>query len=563
MLIEIISVSILLLVVVVLAIPLGKYCARVYAGLPVWSDFLIPLERALYRLSGIDPQRQMTWKEHLRTMLLLNVVFFIWSLGVVLVQDILPLNPDKIAAMEPTQAFNTAVSFVTNTNLQHYSGETGASYFTQLLVFCFLQFVSAATGMACLAVVFKATISSQTVELGNFYEYFIKSATRILLPLSIVLAIILLTNGSPVTFRGAQSILTLEGDTVQVATGPVAPMVAIKQLGTNGGGYFGPNSAHPFENPNYLTFAAEWIAILLIPIALVFAFGYYTGYRRVANVIFTVMMVGFLCLLIPTIILESMGNPALTELGVALKAGSLEGKEVRFGAPASAAWGVATTCTSNGSVCGMHDSFTPLSGAFLLLGMMLNALFGGVGCGFLNFYVYLILGVFIAGLMIGRTPELLGKKLEPKEVKIAALVFLIHPLLILSFTALSSYVLTQDPTIAWLNNPGFHGFSEMLYEFTSASANNGSGFEGLADNTPFWNLTCGIIMLLARYLPLIGPVAIAGLLARKQLVPQSSGTLRIDTPVFGIVVFSVLVVLSGLAFFPALSLGPIAEYFSR
>jgi len=369
-------------------------------------------------------------------------------------------------------------------------------------------------------------------------------------------------NGTPMTFLGKDQVISMQGDTMHVSRGPAAAMVAIKQIGTNGGGFFGANSSVPFENPNYLTNIIENVSINLIPIALVFALGFYLRKKKLAWMIYGVMTVGYLCLLIPTIYLEMNGNPMLANLGVTQNLGSMEGKEVRFGPAASAFWAITTTVTSNGSVNAMHDSLTPLSGMFTMLGMQINALYGGVGVGFLNFFIFIIIAVFIAGLMVGRTPELLGKKVEAKEIKIAMLIFLLHPFLILIFTALASYLIYLNPDLPWLNNPGHHGFSEMLYEYTSSSANNGSGFEGLADNTPWWNISCGVVMLLSRFIPIIGPVAIAGILAKKKYIPESAGTLRTDTGTFGIMVFAVIIILAALSFFIALALGPIAEYFS-
>jgi len=371
-------------------------------------------------------------------------------------------------------------------------------------------------------------------------------------------------NGTPMTMEGKDSIVSLQGDSVQVSRGPVAAFVAIKHLGTNGGGFFGPNSAHPFENPSYFTNIVEIVTQMLIPIGLIFALGYVLKRRKLALMIFGVMTLGFFLLAIPTIINEVSGNPAIAQMGIQQNMGSMEGKEVRFGSAASAYWSIATTVISTGSVNSMHDSFTALSGMYQMLGMMVNAFYGGVGVGFLNFYIYIILAVFISGLMVGRTPEFLGKKIEAREMKIAMIIALLHPLLILTGTAISSHLFANDPTTyaGWLNNPGYHGFSEMLYEFTSSSANNGSGFEGLGDNTPFWNIACGIVMLLARYLPIIGPVAIAGSLASKKYIPESAGTLKTDTSTFGLMVFAVIAIVAALSFFPALALGPIAEYFS-
>jgi K+-transporting ATPase ATPase A chain len=560
---EILGVAILFLVVIILAIPLGWYCSRIFKNEKTFFDFFTPLENFLCRICGIDAYRPMDWKENVKAMLVLNLIFFLWAMIILLTQSYHPLwNPDHISNMEPTTAFNTAVSFMTNTNLQHYSGETGASYLTQLLVFCFLQFVSAATGIAAMALLFQGIIQRQVSALGNFYYLFIKSCTRILLPLSIVVAIFLVARGTPSTFEGAAQIVTLEGDTVSVARGPVAPMVSIKQLGTNGGGYFGPNAAHPFENPDYLTNFVENLAILLIPMALVFSFGFYIGKPRVGYAFFAAMTLVFIVFTGTAIYFEMQGNPEITSMGIHHDGGSMEGKEIRFGAAASALWGVSTTSTSNGSVNSMHDSQTALSGGVFLLDMMINAIYGGVGVGFINFFVFVIIGVFISGLMVGRTPELLGKKIEAKEVKIAALIAILHPFLILVGTGISSYVQAHHPDIAWRANPSYHGFSEMLYEFTSAAANNGSGFEGLADATPFWNILCGVVMLFGRFIPIIGPLAIAGSLAEKKYIPESSGTLKIESPAFIAVLLSVIIIIAALSFFPALALGPLAEYFS-
>lgn len=560
---EITGVIIMFLATVLLAIPLGKYIGKIFEGQKTWLDFIMnPIDRAMYRVSGINPTKEMNWKQHLIALLTINLVWFLLSLFVLINMSWLPLNPDANPSMSPDLAFNTSISFVSNTNLQHYSGESGLSYLGQLILMLW-QFISAGTGIAICAVVFNAMKERTTDKLGNYYYYFVRSCTRVLLPLSIVVALILLFNGSPMTFKGKDQFISLQGDTVKVSRGPAAAMIAIKQLGTNGGGYFGVNSAHPLENPNYITNMVENISIILIPIAMIFALGFILRRRKFAWVIFGVMTVGFLLLLLPSIHYEMAGNPAISRMGISQPLGSMEGKEVRFGPAASAYWGITTTVTSNGSVNAMHDSFTPLTGMCAMLGMMINSFYGGVGVGFLNFYIFIIIAVFISGLMVGRTPEFLGKKIEAKEMKIAAIIALLHPLLILTGTAISSYLFAHNPSAyaGWLNNPGNHGFSEMLYEYTSSSANNGSGFEGLGDNTPFWNITCGIVMLLGRFLPIIGPVAIAGILAKKKFVPESAGTLKTDTTTFGIMVFAVIFIIAALSFFPALSLGPIAEYF--
>ncbi|RTL58916.1 MAG: potassium-transporting ATPase subunit KdpA [Sphingobacteriales bacterium] len=561
---EIAGIFIMFILVMAFAIPLGKYIGKVYSNEKTWADGLFnPIDKIFYKLGGVNPLKEMNWKQHLLALLTMNLVWFLFSMFVLMNMSWLPLNPDNNPSMSADLAFNTTISFISNTNLQHYSGETAMSYFGQLTVMLF-QFISAGCGMAMAAFVFFAMKEKTTDKLGNYYFFFIRSCTRILLPLALIAAILFAFNGVPMTFKGKDTITSLQGDTVQVSRGPVAGFVAIKQLGTNGGGFFGPNSAHPLENPSYFTNIIQTIYILLIPVALIFTMGYILKRRKLAWVIFGVMLTGFLLLLIPTIINEMNGNMAITKMGITQPMGSMEGKEVRFGSGASAYWVVNTTCTSNGSVNAMHDSLTPLSGMFAMLGMMVNSLFGGVGVGFLNFYIFIILAVFISGLMVGRTPEFLGKKIEAREMKIAMIIALLHPLLILTGTAISSYLYAHNPTAyaSWLSNPGYHGFSEMLYEYTSSSANNGSGFGGLGNNVPFWNISCGIVMLLARYLPIIGPVAIAGILANKKYIPESAGTLKTDTGTFGLMVFAVIVIVAALSFFPALALGPIAEHFS-
>lgn len=562
---EIFGVVIIILLMVLLSIPLGKYIGKVYLGEKTLLDPVFnPLEKWIFRLSGIDATKEMSWQKNLLALLSVNLLWFLFAMFILMNQGWLPLNPDHIPSMSPDLAFNTAISFLVNCNLQHYSGETGLSYFSQLGAIMFLQFVTAGTGMAAAAVVFNAMRERQSNSLGNFFSYFLKSCTRVLLPISLVTAVILVFSGTPMTFKGAAEFVSLEGDSMHVARGPAAAMIAIKQAGTNGGGFFGVNSSHPLENPTYFTNIIENVLILLIPMAMIFALGYYLKRKKLAWTIFGVMMTGFILLLIPTIYQELNGNPALHQLGIGQQLGSMEGKEVRLGSAASATWAISTTVTSNGSVNAMHDSLLPLSGMFALLGMMVNSFFGGVGVGFLNYYVFIIITVFISGLMVGRTPEFLGKKVEAKEMKIAMIIALLHPLLILAGTALSSFLYAQHPEAyaSWLNNPGYHGYTEMLYEYTSSAANNGSGFEGLGDNTPWWNISTGPVLILSRYLPIIGPVAIAGLLANKKYIPESAGTLKTDTATFGFMSFIVIVLVAALSFFPALALGPLAEYFS-
>ena len=557
---EILGVILMYVTVIALAIPLGRYIGKIFNHENTWLDKILnPLDELFFKLGGIDPTKEMNWKQHLVALLTLNAIWFVLSMLVLTNMSWLPLNPDGNPSMSADLAFNTSVSFVTNTNLQHYSGETGMSYLGQLVLMLF-QFISAGTGIAICAVVFMAMKERATNQLGNFYSFFVRSCTRVLLPISLVVASLFVFNGMPMNFHGKDTMFTLEGDTMQVSQGPVAAFVAIKHLGTNGGGFFGANSAHPLENPNYFTGMVQMVAQMLIPIALLFAMGYILKRKKLAWMVFGVMSFGFLILTIPTIVSEMNGNPKIAELGISQPMGSMEGKEVRFGSVASAYWSIATTVISTGSVNAMHDSFTPLSGMNQMLAMMVNAFYGGCGVGFLNFYIYIILAVFISGLMVGRTPEFLGKKVEAKEMKIAMIIALLHPFLILVGTALATAL--PHYTSASLSNPGFHGFSQMLYEFTSSSANNGSGLEGLGDNTPFWNIGCGLVMLLARYLPIIGPLAIAGILASKKYIPESNGTLKTDTSTFGLMVFAVIAIVAALAFFPALTLGPIAEYFS-
>lgn len=561
---EILGIIAMFAITLVIGILLGKYIANVYGYKKTVLDPIFqPIEKLIYKISGINPNRQMNWKQNMYAMLAINFVWFIIGFILLMTQAWLPLNPDGNPNMSPDLAFNTTISFLVNCNLQHYSGESGVSYLSQLYLM-FLQFVTAATGMAAMAVLFKAFKEKTATELGNFYDYFTKSMIRILVPISIIVAFILSVNGTPMTFEGKDQITGLEGQKIEVSRGPVAGFVAIKHLGTNGGGFFGTNSAHPLENPNYVTNMTEMVSQMIIPFALVFALGFYLNRRKLSWVIFTVMTVGFLALTVPNIVNESGGNPLITKMGADSSLGAMEGKEIRFGSAASGYWSIATTVISTGSVNSMHDSTMPLSGMNELLAMMINCFYGGCGVGILNYFIFIILAVFISGLMVGRTPEFMGKKIEAKEMKIAMIVALFHPFLILVGTALTAYL--PEFGTKTLNNPGFHGFSEMLYEFTSSSANNGSGFEGLGDNTPWWNISTGIVLLLSRFIPIIGPVAIAGLLAQKKFIPESSGTLKTDTATFGFMTLAVILLIAALSFFPALTLGPIAEqiqYFSK
>lgn len=557
---EILGIIAMFVLTIAVAIPLGKYIATTYSGKKMRADKVFePIEKIFFKISGIDAKKEMNWKQHMVAMLTINLFWFLLGMLILMTQGNLPLNPDHNPSMSPDLAFNTIISFVVNCNLQHYSGESGVSYLGQLWLM-FLQFVSAGVGLAAAAVVFRAFRDKCTTELGNFYDFFVKSCTRILLPLCVFIATILVFQGTPMTFEGKNSITNFQGDKIDVSTGPVAGFVAIKQIGTNGGGFFGANGAHPFENPNYLTNMVEMFAQMVVPVAMVFAFGFFINRRKLSWMIFGVMTVGFLALAVPTINMEMHGNPAVTAMGINSDLGAMEGKEVRFGAAASGYWSIVTTVISTGSVNSMHDSSMPLSGMNELLSMMINAFYGGCGVGILNFLVFIILAVFISGLMVGRTPEFLGKKVEAREMKIAMIIALLHPFLILGGTAIATAFPSYGAST--LNNPGFHGFSEILYEYTSSSANNGSGFEGLGDNNLFWNISTGFVLMLGRFLPIIGPVGIAGLLAQKKYIPESAGTLKTDTSTFGLLVFAVIAIIAALSFFPALALGPIAEYFS-
>lgn len=564
---EILGVALQVILMVVLAYPLGKYIAKVYKGQKTWSDFMKPVERLIFKVSGINPQEEMNWKQFLKALLILNAFWFVWGMVLLVTQHWLPLNPDGNGPQSPDQAFNTCISFMVNCNLQHYSGESGLTYFTQLFVIMLFQFITAATGMAAMAGIMKSISVKTTKTIGNFWNFLVLSSTRILLPLSLIVGFILILQGTPMGFDGKMEVTTLEGQEQLVSQGPAAAIVPIKQLGTNGGGYFGVNSSHPLENPTYLSNMVECWSILIIPMAMVFALGFYSNRKKLAYSIFGVMLFAYLAGVGINVYQEMNGNPRIDELGIAQDGGAMEGKEVRLGSAATALWSITTTVTSNGSVNGMHDSTMPLSGMMEMLNMQINTWFGGVGVGWMNYYTFIIIAVFISGLMVGRTPEFLGKKVEAREMKIATIVALLHPFVILVGTALSTYLFAHHPDFVaseggWLNNPDFHGLSEQLYEFTSCAANNGSGFEGLGDNTYFWNYSCGWVLILSRFIPIVGQVAIAGLLAQKKFIPESAGTLKTDTVTFAVMTFAVIFIVAALSFFPVHALSTIAEHFS-
>ena len=562
---DIFAIAFTILFTIATSLLVGRYMFKVFTDRRTWLDpVLVPLERLILKVIDVDPAEPQDWKRYSVSLLVSNVFMWLATFAIVSMQHALPLNPDGIANMEPTLAFNTISSFTTNTNLQHYSGETGLSYLSQMFVISFLQFVTAATGVAACIATIRGLAGNRLTHIGNFYVDLTRATVRVFLPLAVLVSIIVMWQGTPMTFEGAAQATTLEGQSQPIARGVTAGVVSIKQLGTNGGGYFGPNSAHPYENPTPLSNLTETWSITLIPMAMVWTLGYMVGRRRLAVVIFATMLAVYLPMVVFAVTQETHGNPAIAAMGVDQSTGSMEGKEVRFGAPLSALWAVTTTVTSNGSVNSMHDSMTPLGGLMPMIGMWLNNIFGGVGVGFINMLIFVIVAVFVAGMMVGRTPEFLGKKVEAREMKLASLALLWHPLAILVGTAIACYVwaTTADPgtALAWLKNPGPHGFSEMLYEFSSATANNGSGFEGLGDNTPFWNIGTGLAMLLSRYIPIIAPLALAAALGAKPASPETAGSLRADSATFGVTLWAVIAILGLLMFMPVAVLGPIAEY---
>ncbi|MGV8040677.1 MAG: potassium-transporting ATPase subunit KdpA [Thermoanaerobaculaceae bacterium] len=561
-------------VLLLAAVPLGAYMARVYEGKAALAGRLLgPLERGLYRLCGIDPAEEMDWRSYALSMLAFHLVGVLAVYVLQRAQGVLPLNPDGLGAVEPTSAFNTAVSFVTNTNWQGYGGETTMSHLTQMLALTTQNFVSAASGMAILVALARGLARRSTGEIGSFWVDMTRSTLYVLLPLSLVLAVGLVSQGVVQTFRGHSTATLVEATTgpdgaevtgQRLALGPVASQVAIKQLGTNGGGFFNANSAHPFESPTPLSGFLQTLAILLIPAALCLTFGAMVRDRRQGWALLATMVVVLVPAILVATALEQEGNPALDRLGVdqrpsALQpGGNMEGKEARFGVASSALWATSTTAASNGSVNSMHDSFTPLGGLVPLVLMQLGeVIFGGVGSGLYGMVVFVIIAVFAAGLMVGRTPEYLGKKIEPFEMKMAAIAILAMPLAVLGGTALAVVLPAGTATVG---NPGPHGFSEILYAFSSAGNNNGSAFAGLGANTPFYNLLLGLAMLIGRFVIAVPVLALAGSLAHKKTAAATAGTLPTHSPMFVAWLVAVIVIVGGLTFFPALALGPVVEH---
>ncbi len=557
--IAIVQCAVYLAALIGLSVPLGRFMARVLAGERTWLHALLaPIERLMYRAAGVDPRAEMRWSSYAGALLVFNVLGLLVVYALQRAQEALLLNPDGLAAVAPDLALNTAISFTSNTNWQAYSGETTLSYAVQMLGLTVQNFVSAATGIAVLVALIRGLTRRQSPGVGNFWADLTRSTLYILLPLSLVLAMVLVALGVVQTFDGAATVTTLEGGTQTIALGPAASQVAIKQLGTNGGGFFGVNSAHPLENPTPVSNFIECLAILLIPAGLCHTFGKLVKDARQGWALLAAMTAVFVGLLAVCVWAELAGNPVLTTLGVDPTPGNLEGKELRFGAASSALWATATTAASNGSVNAMHDSFTPLGGLVPMWLMQLGeVIFGGVGSGLYGMLVFAVIAVFIAGLMVGRTPEYLGKKIEAFEMKMAALVVLLPPIVVLLGTAIA---VRADAGLAAIANPGAHGFGEVLYAYSSAGNNNGSAFAGLGVNTPFYNLTLGLAMLLARYGVIVPVLALAGSLAMKKQIPPGAGTLPTHTPLFIALLIGTVVLVGALTFVPALALGPVAEH---
>ena len=564
-----------------LLIPVGNYVYRIAAGKHTFADpVMYRVDHAIYKLCGVNPGRSMDWKRYAGTLVGTNLVMILLGYLILRLQSLLFLNPNGIGSMDPSLSFNTIISFMTNTNLQHYAGETGLSYLSQMLVIIFMMFVSAASGYAACIAFIRGLAGRTSDQVGNFYSDLVRIITRVLLPFSILTGLLLVWQGVPQNFSGNIVVDTVEGARQIIATGPVAALESIKHLGTNGGGFLGANSSTPIENPTILTNLIELWSMMLLPGACVVTFGRMvhdrhtepgTGstvpqpvrqgltarfFGKEGRSIFAAMGILFLVGLTVCFWAESQGNPLLSELGLSQSMGSMEGKEVRFGVAQSSLFTAVTASFTTGTVNNMHDTLTPLGGMVPLLHMMLNVVFGGKGVGLMNVIMYAILAVFICGLMIGRTPEYLGKKVEGREMKLVALCIIIHPLLILSFTALA---VTVPAGLAGITNPGYHGLTQVLYEYASSAANNGSGFEGLADNSFFWNITTGAVMFLGRYLPMVLQLAVAGSLMKKRFVNETTGTLHTDGIGFAVILVFVVYIFAALTFFPVLALGPIAE----
>ena len=579
-----IEITAALLIYMAMVIPVGIYLYHILAEKHTLGDVVFNrVDGAIYKIGGFNSKKEMNWKQYAGAMLMTNGVMLLLSYLVLRFQHILPFNPNGIDTMPADLSFNTVISFMTNTNLQHYSGESGLSYLSQMLVITFMMFVSAASGYAVCAAFIRGITGHSRTSVGNFYRDMVRITTRILLPFSIIGGLLLVWQGVPQNLNSNIVVETLEGTQQIIATGPAAALEIIKHLGTNGGGFIGANSATPIENPTVLTNLIEMYSMMILPGACVIAFGKMASSerkRRLAAIpqnaltqkkegivnrifgaegksIFIAMGILFLLGLALCFWAESQGNPALAAIGLDQSMGSMEGKEMRFGVGLSSLFTTVTTSFTTGTVNNMHDTLTPLGGMVPLLHMMLNVVFGGKGVGLMNMIIYAILAVFICGLMVGRTPEYLGRKIEGREMKLTALCIIIHPMLILAFSAIA---VATASGLAGITNEGFHGLSQVLYEFASSAANNGSGFEGLADNSLFWNITTGLAMFFGRYLSIIIQLAIVGSLMKKNFVGESAGTLKTSTVIFAVILVFVVYIFAALTFFPALALGPVAEH---
>ena len=567
----------------ILVIPVGRYLYHIAAGKHTFADPVLDrIDGVIYKIVGVEPHRGMNWRQYALALIGTNAVMIAIGYLILRIQSIGIFNPNHIGSMEPSLAFNTIISFMTNTNLQHYSGESGLSYLSQMLVITFMMFVSAASGYAACVAFIRGVAGKTKDNVCNFFSDLVRITTRVLLPFSLVGGLLLVWQGVPQNFHENVVVKTLEGTMQVIAMGPIAALEIIKHLGTNGGGFLGANSTTPLENPTIISDITELLSMMILPGACVIMFGLmyhnrkkltdeahpvvgrrltdrqpiFGGEGRTVFVAMGIIFVVGLCLCYFS---ELAGNPKLAEIGLSQSMGSMEGKEVRFGIAQSALFTTVTTSFTTGTVNNMHDTLTPLGGMVPLLHMMLNCVFGGKGVGLMNMIMYVMLAVFLCGLMIGRTPEYLGKKVEGREMKMAVLVLIIHPLLILGFSALA---VGTEAGRAGITNPGFHGLSQVLYEYSSSAANNGSGFEGLADNTYFWNITAGLAMFFGRYLAIVLQLAIAWSLLCKKRMNESIGTLKTNNIGFGVIVAFVVYIFAALTFFPALALGPIAEHLS-
>ncbi len=548
---------IVIAVLLLLVKPVGTYLFHIFSNEPNRTDRVFgKIENVFYKIIGLKNRSSMGWKKYVFSMIITNIVLVAVSYIILRLMGGLPGNPNKIGNMEATLSFNTVISFMTNTNLQHYSGESGMSYFGQMAVITMMMFTSAASGLV-VAIAFIRGITRRGEGLGNFFEDFIKAHVRLYLPIAVLVTLVLVGLQVPQTLSPTAVVHSLSGVEQQIPMGPIASLESIKHLGTNGGGFFGVNSAHPFENPRPITNVIEILSMWTISAALPYTFGLFARNKKQGWIIFTAMMTLFIAFLCLTYFSEKAGNPVINQLGMDSSIGSMEGKEVRFGVAQSALFTTVTTAATTGSVDNMHDTLTPLGGLAPLAEMMLNVVFGGKGVGFVNMMMYAILGVFICGLMVGRTPEFLGRKIEGREMKLIAIAILAHPFIILVPTAIS--FMTHLGTDA-LTNPTYHGLSQSLYEYTSSAANNGSGFEGLADNTTFWNVSTGLVMLFGRYISIIALMGVAGSLASKKLVPETIGTFRTDNKLFAGILIGTVLLIGALTFLPVIVLGPVAEF---